>query len=213
MGFLFPTLLQLQHTYELLSISTGMKYCTPLASAILADINTRFQNYFTFSDSTHAEALASITHPAFKLRWIKPAYVERMKTLFLNCVKFSAEKAQQQETAMTSDLTTDAVDSKSLSFFTFMDEAEGGPRMTIHSQAELQQFLEDTDRTLGSLTRYPLVRAIFRKFNVGLPSSASVERLFSIGGMICTAKRNRLQPALFEKLLLQRVNNKAGHRT
>lgn len=213
MGFLFPTLFQLQHTYEQLSMSSGMKYCTPLASAILADINTRFNNYLTFSDSTHAEALASITHPAFKLRWIKPAYAERMKTLFLNSVKFSVEKAQQQETSMT-PLTTDAVDSKSLSFFTFMDEGDGRPTMTIHSQAELQalQYLEDIDRTLGSLTRYPLIHTMFRKFNVGLPSSASVERLFSIGGMICTAKRNRLQPALFEKLLLQRVNNKAGHR-
>lgn len=99
-----------------------------------------------------------------------------------------------------------------------MDEGEGvlgGPTMTIHSQAELQalQYLDDPDRTLDSLSRYPLVRNMFRKFNVGLPSSASVERLFSIGGMIGTAKRNRLQPALFEKLLLQRVNNKAVHST
>jgi len=28
--------------------------------------------------------------------------------------------------------------------------------------------------------------------------------------MICSAKRNRLTPQLFEKLLLQRVNNKAS---
>jgi hypothetical protein len=48
---------------------------------------------------------------------------------------------------------------------------------------------------------------IFRKYNVALPSSAAVERLFSIGGMIGSAKRNRLRPALFESLLLQRVNS------
>ena len=78
--------------------------------------------------------------------------------------------------------------------------------MTINSQAELQalQYLDDSD----SLSRYPLVRTMFM-FNVGLPSSASVERLFSIGGMIGSAKRNRIQPALLEKLLLQWVNNKA----
>jgi len=49
---------------------------------------------------------------------------------------------------------------------------------------------------------------MFRKFNVGLPSSTAVERLLSYGGMICSAKRNRLTPQLFEKRLLRRVNNK-----
>src|SRR5687767_2808156 len=34
MGFLFPTLLQLQHIYEQLSHSNGLKFCLPLASAI-----------------------------------------------------------------------------------------------------------------------------------------------------------------------------------
>ena len=40
MGFLFPTLLQLQHIYEQLSNSRpkGLEFCMPLASAILADI-------------------------------------------------------------------------------------------------------------------------------------------------------------------------------
>jgi len=33
---------------------------------------------------------------------------------------------------------------------------------------------------------------MFRKFNVGLPLSAAVGRLFSYGGMICSAKWNRL---------------------
>jgi len=66
-----------------------------------------------------------------------------------------------------------------------------------------------SDRTLSSLGQFPRVRAMFMKYNVALPSSAPVERLFSVGGMICTAKRNRLRPELFEKLLLQRVNNMA----
>ena len=64
---------------------------------------------------------------------------------------------------------------------------------------------------IGSTTlkQYPYVRDLFIKYNVALPSSAAVERLFSIAGMVATAKRNRLRPALFESLL-QRVNNTAN---
>lgn len=166
--------------------------------------------YFTFADATQSAALSSITHPAFKLRWIKPADVENMKNLFLNTLRFSSEREHQQNTMPSR--TNEVVDSKTLSFFTFMADADGEPRTSLHSQAELQglQYLEDSDRALSMLDRYPLVRNMFRKFNVGLPSSAAVERLFSVGGMICTAKRNRLSPQLFEKLLLQRVNNRAN---
>ena len=88
--------------------------------------------------------------------------------------------------------------------------------MTIHSQVEFQamQYLDDPDRTLDSLSGYPLTRTMFRKFNVGWTFFLCISRKqISIGDMISTAKRNRLQPALLEKLLLQRVNNKAVHST
>ena len=119
MGFLFPTLFQLQHTYEQLSQSTSLKYCGALASAILIDINTRFSPYFTFADATQSSALASITHPAFKLRWIKPSNVEQMKNLFLNTLRFSCERDHQRNAIMPSR-TDEVVDSKTLDFFTFM---------------------------------------------------------------------------------------------
>ena len=88
-------------------------------------------------------------------------------------------------------------------------DGQSEPRMTLQSQAELEglQYLENTDKTLSSLRRYPRVSEVFKKYNVALPSSAAVERLFSVARMISTAKRNRLRPSLFENLLLQRVNN------
>ena len=51
---------------------------------------------------------------------------------------------------------------------------------------------------------------LFWKYNVALPSSAAVERLFNIGGMIGSARKNRLRPPLFESLLLQWANTGLG---
>ena len=207
MGFLFPTLMQLRHTYRQLSHSNGLKYCLPLASAILVDIETRFVNYYTFSETSQTAALAAITHPAFKLRWLSGDNVDQMKKLFLNTLRLSAGRLVTGNTASASSYVDEGLDSRTLDFFSFMDNVEVQPT-TLQSQAELQglQYLEDSDRTLSSLSRYPVIRKLFRQCNVALPSSAAVERLFSVAGMICTAKRNRLKPQLFEKLLLQRQN-------
>ena len=119
-----------------------------MASAILVDINTRFSPYFTFADATQPAALASITHPAFKLRWIKPAHVEQMKNLFPNILRLSSEKEHQQNITKASR-TDEVVDSRTLDFFTFMAEAVE-PRTTLQSEAELQglQYLENSDRAL-----------------------------------------------------------------
>ena len=78
MAFLYSTLLQLRHNYTELVSSQVLKYCSPLASVILADINKRFEDYYTFGDSTRPAALASITHPAFKLRWLSPDVIDNM---------------------------------------------------------------------------------------------------------------------------------------
>jgi len=167
----------------------------PLASAILVDINMSLSHYLMFSNSTQTQsaALASMTHPAFKLRWIKPAKLEQMRHLFLNTLWFLSAGENQQD-ATKSGRFDEVVDSKTLDFFTFMADSDGEPRTTLQSQAEFDfMAIEDSDRTLSSLERYPLVCYMFRKFNVGLPSSAKVEQLFSYGGMTCSAKRNYLK--------------------
>ena len=73
-------------------------------------------------------------------------------------------------------------------------------------QLEYAHYLEDPDTDLSMLNKYPNVKNVFMKFNTLIPSSGSVERLFSFGGLIHTARRNRLSDKSFEMLLLLKAN-------
>ena len=77
---------------------------------------------------------------------------------------------------------------------------------TSQVKAQAMNFLSDADKSLSRLHFFPAVQRLFLKFNTALPSSAPVERLFSIAGLIETSIRNRLSDSNFEKLLMLKVN-------
>ena len=57
------------------------------------------------------------------------------------------------------------------------------------------------------LNKYPNVKAAFAKFNTPLPSSAEVERMFSIASLPNAPRRGLLSDESFEKLLFLKINN------
>ena len=56
------------------------------------------------------------------------------------------------------------------------------------------------------LNNYPIIKMLFIKYNSILPSSAPVERMFSIATNINKPKRNKLNDTKFTLLVLLKSN-------
>ena len=92
---------------------------------------------------------------------------------------------------------------KKIHFYEFPSDDEG--TFTDAVEVGATNYLS-TAKELNCLHKYPIIKTLFLKYNTALPFSAPVGRLFSLGNLVLTPKRNRLADARFEKLLLIRYN-------
>jgi len=65
----------------------------------------------------------------------------------------------------------------------------------------MESYLSDPSTELLSLEAYRNIRQVYLKLNTGLPASAAVERLFSLGGRVFSPLRSRMSGEHFEMML------------
>lgn len=133
--------------------------------------------------------IAACLHPKFKLNWL----TGNEKTLAASNLEelFGIRSNESSPDNIQPDLDDD--------FFNFRREKHS-------AEEELQQFLKSNDTNIEMLHNYVKVKKMFIKYNTPLPSSASVERLFSCGGSVLTPQRGHLNDDTMEHQLLLKVN-------
>ncbi|XP_067284023.1 uncharacterized protein [Pseudorasbora parva] len=193
-GTLLPTLEVLMQ--KTLAVKDALSRMTAgLPDAIVQAIQTRFASVLDDKDAL----LAAVSCPKFKLRWLSDAgRRERVKELLIEeCRRTTAPAAPSPASVPTTSASQGEMD-----FFTF--EAE--PEETYSAENEVMDYLRSAF-DLQILHQFSNIKNIFLKYNTPTPSSAPVERLFSLGGLVLTPRRNRLSDKRFEKLLLMRYNH------
>lgn len=147
--------------------------------------------------------MAALTLPKFKVRWIGGAErrEEARALLIAECrtLPHDAEPAENKNREVAAHSSANEKD-----FFSFGEEEED--EMAFSADSEVLEYMRSGSE-LEVLNRFPRVKAVFMKYNTATPSSAPVERLFSLGGLVLTPRRNRLSDKRFERLLLMRYNN------
>jgi hypothetical protein len=126
--------------------------------------------------------------------------IENCTDLILFWFIASNGNGQGQSTGVTESSQNSSQDEED--FFSFREQQAVSPSV----DQELEMYLAEDSKCLNCLVKYPAVKQVFLKFNVGIPSSAPVERLFSAGGQILTPRRCNMSDNHFEMILLLRAN-------
>lgn len=202
-GILLPTLLIVRRKLQKLTKKTFV-YCTPLAEVYLASVEKRFEDFFNFSTPQAENAvIASLSYPRFKNKWfscIESIYQTKFKNLFKTIIS--------KEIIPDTNISNNTYNCKQDDFFDFDSDFENDNQCNERSKAEVLtlHFFAEESRELNLLEKYPEIKRIFLKYNTPLPSSASVERLFSYATITNCPKANRLSDQMFEKRVILKNN-------
>lgn len=169
----------------------------------LQAIKTRFASVLESNDAI----LAAVTFPMFKLRWLRDQWKQEMVKgmLAAECHKLIPGPGPVQQAAKmpVSPTTPDSSSCNLQDFFCF-EEAHD---TFSTAETEVMTYLRTAETGLGILKQFPTIKEISLKKNTATPSSAPVEKLFSLGSLVLSPKRNKLSDQRFERLLLMRYNH------
>lgn len=195
LGHLIPTIMGLKCKLD----QSTDRLVEPLVRALSAGIDSRFQEIL--ADKEHL--IASVLHPQFKLNFLPEDARLGMKRQVLAYVQKVADDGNDMINEICATTTSaDIAKEEDDDLFSFMNSSTGQDAAQQSSLSqELENFLDSRCSTVQSLKDYPNIGKAFVKANSTLPSSAAVERLFSVAGMILTPRRCKISDSLFDKMV------------
>lgn len=151
----------------------------------------RFKAEINFDDSAVDAIVAAVSNPKYKLRWITDlALTDKAKNFF------TREVAKMKEVP---EIQIDLEEQQPVDDFLIFQQSHSDDN-------EANSYLNSSCSSYESLEAFPTVKKVFIKFNTPLNSSGSIERIFSLAGVLNDDKRGAVTPANFEKCIFIKGN-------
>ena len=147
-------------------------------------LQCRFNDYFSFEYSINSAIIVTISNPKFKLNWLSN-YVEEKDMLLSTFKKYVNRHIPDNEVYITAP---EQSETNSDEFYVIDDNGPSTSKSTV--EIEIINYINSKNTNLDMLNNYPIIKMLFIKYNSILPSSAPVERMFSIATNINKPKRN-----------------------
>ena len=166
-------------------------------------IKSRFNDYFSFEYSINSAIIVIISNPKFKLNWLSN-YLEE-KDMLLSTVKKYVRPNRHIPDNEVYITTPEQSETNSDEFYVIDDNGLSTSKSTV--EIEILNYINSKNTNLDMLNNDPIIKMLFIKYNSILPSSAPVERIFSISTNINKPKRNKLNDINFALLVLLKANS------
>lgn len=212
-GIVMPCLLALRKKLLKIERRNNFAYCKPLIEAYRQGVENRFKKFFdvTTPEAENA-AIAGLSYPRFKNKWLtclEPSDRTKILKIFKTCI---SKQINENETATVGTRQANQeniffnFDADSSDSDTSMTETNSSAAPMTKAELLMLHFFAEESQDLQLLDRYPEIKAVFIRFNTPLPSSASVERLFSFATMTNLPKSHKLSDSMFEKRVVLKCN-------
>ena len=205
-GCLLPVIIDLREKLQKFAdlskedIQRTLPSCYLLVLALLKGISLRFASI----DTTDELKIATSIHPRFRLKKLRADEAETRMLLVLS-------KLQQRQGDFGA---TDNEGSVEESFFSDDDDDDSRPivsgNLRVPNEVLREYLLSKTGCKQVQPSAFPIdeIKRMFLRYNTALPTSASVERMFSAGGRIFQPLRCSISDTNFERQLLFKINRK-----
>ena len=199
--------------FEIIRYGSLVCMCTPLVKILIQSLKERFQKVLSNSDY----AITTSLHPQFRLSMMTIedendedsfVYKGMQQTVKAKVVNLLREKLEAQEQQDVSDGGSD-MDENEHSDILFDFLFKGSNDTCRDSAVKIfERFVDQKPQRqiCSSNFQNNALKNLFIRYNTALPSSAAVERVFSVGKDILKPKRAGLSEDHFEMLIFLKVN-------
>uniref|UniRef100_A0A336MR45 CSON005780 protein n=1 Tax=Culicoides sonorensis TaxID=179676 RepID=A0A336MR45_CULSO len=166
-------------------------YIKFLSSILITSIDNRFQHLLNKKELL----VATVLHPKFKFKFIEKHLPEKLEEL-----KMTVKNEYNKVNEISSESPEPTQSSQS-----FWDSEDENSQ---NDSIEYEHYFFSSVSCIEVLKekKYKNIKKLFLLYNTALPSSASVERLFSVAKRVLTPERMRISDENFEMQLLLHQN-------